>query len=236
MNFPCRIMLSWLGSSDLDQADTMQRLAGIKSQAPFWPRISALLESRNAWRGPQAVDGNRQLVPLQLLLPNTAFMRWWESSQLPDASLPDGPLSSFRVICTHRKERINVSQIHQQQSVFQPVVVAMFDLTVTATKSLLSQKSHWASHSGSGHVFALAESPSMTWFGTEAEYSTCLRSILDDIWANRDNQLDAWQQLYALACVKLWFKFMWKIGDDTEVARWQSDAMELHKAFAIESR
>ena len=111
----------------------------------------------------------------------------------------------------------------------------MFDLTVTATRSLLSQESHWASHYMSDHVFALAESPDMTWFGTEAEFSTCLRSILDDIWANRGNQLDAWQQLYALACVKLWFKCMWKIGDDTEVARWRSDRMELHKAFSFES-
>lgn len=29
VNFPCRIVLSWLGSSDLDQADTMHGLAGI---------------------------------------------------------------------------------------------------------------------------------------------------------------------------------------------------------------
>ena len=241
LNFPCRIMFSWLGSSDLDQAYTIQNLAGIKPQASpphhSWPRISALLESRNLWRGPQAIGGNRQLVPLQLLLPNTAFIRWWESSHLPEASLPDGPLSSFRVICTNRKERINISQIHQQQLVFKPVVVAVFDLTVTTTKSLLLQESHWASHSSvSDHVYSLTESLDMTWFGTEAEYSTGLRSISDDIWANRDNQLDAWQQLYALACVKLWFKCMWRIGDNTEVARWQSDAMELHKSFAFESR
>lgn len=239
MNFPCRIMLSWLGSSDLDQADTMQGLAGIESQVsppdPSWPRISALLESRNVWRGPQAIHGNRQLVPLQLLLPSTAFMRWWASYKLPEGLLPDAPLSSFRVICTHRKERINVSQVHQPQLVFQPVVVAMFDLTVAATKSLLSQKSHWASLPTTNHVYALTASLDMTWFGTEAEYSTCLRTLLDDIWANRDNQLDAWQQLYALTCVKLWFKCMWKIGDEVEVARWQSDAMELHKTFASKS-
>ena len=237
MNLPCRIILSWLGSSDHDQAYTIHGLAGIKAPVsyPSWPRISASLESRNVWRGPQAIDENRKLVPLQLLLHDTAFTRWWASYQLPEASLPDGPLPSFRVICTHRKERMNVSQLHQHQLVFQPVVVAVFDLTGTATKSLLSQKSHWTSQFMEHNVYSLAEGLDMTWFGTEAEYSTCLRSISDDIWANRDNQLDAWQQLYALACVKRWFKCMWKIGDEVEVARWQSDVMELHKAFAFES-
>lgn len=118
---------------------------------------------------------------------------------------------------------------------FQPVVVAMFDLSLTATKILLSRKSHWAFKSRANHVYVLAEILNMTWFGTAADYSTCFRSILDEIWANRDDQLDAWQQLYALACVKLWFKCMWKIGDAAEVARWQSDVLELHKALAAES-
>jgi hypothetical protein len=59
--------------------------------------------------------------------------------------------------------------------------------------------------------------------------------MLDDIWADRDKQLDAWQQLYALACVKLWFKCMWKIGDEAEVAKWQADVYELHQALAFGS-
>ncbi|GAB7331480.1 hypothetical protein MBLNU13_g02885t1 [Cladosporium sp. NU13] len=239
VNFHCRIVLSWLGSSDLDQADTMHGLAGIRCRAsqldPSWPRILGLLELRNVWRGPQAIDENRELVPLQFLLPNRAFMRWSASDQPLDGSLPDGPLSCFRIICTDRKERINVSQILQKQLVFQPAVVAVFDLGSAATTFLLSQKSHWAFQSVTNHAYALAESLDMTWFGTAADYSICLRTILDDIWANRDHQLDAWQQLYALACVKLWFKCMWKIGDEAEVADWQSDVHALHEAFASES-
>ena len=239
MEFDCCIVLSWLGSSDLDQADAMHSLAGIKCRAsppdPSWSRILTLLELRDVWRGPQAIDGNRQLVPLQLLLPHRSFMRWSAPHQPLDDSLPDGPLSSFRIICTDRNKRMNVSQIHQQQLVFQPTVVAVFDLSVAATTSLLSQKLHWASRFLDNHVYILAESLSMTWFGTASDYSTCFRSILDEIWANRDDQLDAWQQLYALACVKLWFKCMWKIGDAAEVARWQSDVLELHKALAAES-
>lgn len=239
MNFPCRIMLSWLGSSDLDQADTMHGLAGIRCKVsppdPSWPRIAALLEQRKLWRGPQAVDEHRQMVPLQFLLPNSAFVRWRASHQPLEGPVPDGPHSSFRIVCTHRNERVNVSQMYQPQLVFQPVVVATFDLSLAATTCLLSQKSHWASSNYITHVYACTEGLDMTWFGTAADYSTCLRTMLDDIWADRDHQLDAWQQLYALACVKLWFKCMWKIGDEAEVAKWQADVYELHQALAFGS-
>lgn len=232
-NYPCRIVLSWLGSSDLDQADTMHVLAGIKCRAfppdPLWPRILALLELRNVWRGPRAVDENRQLVPLQFLLPNDAFMHWWVPGIV---SVPDGPLSPLRIICTHRSERIEVSQIRQQQLVFHPIIVATFDLGLTATARLLSQRSLWASPYLTIHGYASTESLDMTWFGTAAEYSACLRTILNDIWADYERQLDVWQKLYALTCVKPWNKCMWKIGDEAEVATWQSDDVELHTKFA----
>ena len=235
VNYQCRIVLAWLGSSDLDQADAMHGLAGIKCKIspphPSWPQISALLEVRDVWRGPQAFDENQQLLPLQLLLPNRAFMRWWAPDQPLGDSLPDAPLSSFRIICTDRKERINVSQVHQQQLVFQPVVVAIFDLSLAATACLLSQKPHWADPSVSNDVYSFTQRPNMTWLGTPDDYSTCLRTILDDIWADRDHQLDAWQQLYVLACVKLCFKCMWYIADEAEVAKWQADALIYRRAF-----
>jgi hypothetical protein len=37
----------------------------------------------------------------------------------------------------------------------------------------------------------------------------CLQLLLDDIWADQEKQLDAWQQLYSLACVKKSFKHLW---------------------------
>jgi hypothetical protein len=36
-----------------------------------------------------------------------------------------------------------------------------------------------------------------------------LQLLLDDIWADQEKQLDAWQQLYSLACVKKSFKHLW---------------------------
>jgi hypothetical protein len=37
----------------------------------------------------------------------------------------------------------------------------------------------------------------------------CLQLIIDDIWADQDKQLDAWHQLYLLACVRTSFKYLW---------------------------
>lgn len=48
--------------------------------------------------------------------------------------------------------------------------------------------------------------------GSQAVFSTCLEQVLEDIWANEDGKLGAWQQLYMLACVKKWSKDFWTIG------------------------
>lgn len=109
----------------------------------------------------------------------------------------------------------------------------MFDLSTTATAALLWQSQWWTPDVYDMSTLVLARALEMAWIGTAADYSSCLQVILDDIWQDCDQQLDAWQQLYALACVKLWFKCMWRIGDEAEVVGWQSDADELHKAFGF---
>jgi hypothetical protein len=48
--------------------------------------------------------------------------------------------------------------------------------------------------------------------GTEADFERCRDGILKEIWANDRCQVDSWQQLYLLTCVKLYFKTLWKIG------------------------
>jgi hypothetical protein len=37
----------------------------------------------------------------------------------------------------------------------------------------------------------------------------CLQLILNDIWEDPDEQLDAWQRLYIRAYVRKWFKYLW---------------------------
>lgn len=100
-------------------------------------------------------------------------------------------------------------------------VVVAFSLGATVSTLLISLRTKWEGVTTSLQaVFDSFASFTVTWIGTPAEYSGCLQSILDDIWTDPDQQLDAWQQLYALACVKSFFRRMWKIGDEAKVARW----------------
>jgi hypothetical protein len=76
----------------------------------------------------------------------------------------------------------------------------------------------------------------MSWVGTATAYSACRQALLDDIWRDRDHQLDAWQQLYVLACVKLCFRRMWKIGNEAKVSRWTNmDDYDYCSSSAFES-
>lgn len=51
--------------------------------------------------------------------------------------------------------------------------------------------------------------------GTSADLACCQQMIIDEIWENRNEQLDAWGQLYILANVKKWFGSYWKIREPT---------------------
>jgi hypothetical protein len=48
--------------------------------------------------------------------------------------------------------------------------------------------------------------------GTLHQRQECLKLIIQEVWQNTDNQLDAWGQLYLLACVKKSFSTHWKIA------------------------
>jgi hypothetical protein len=100
----------------------------------------------------------------------------------------------------------------------------MFDLSTTATEALMLQSQWWTPEDAGSRTLATMNSLGMTWVGTAADYTSCLQVILDDIWQDRDQQLNAWQQLYALACLKLCFGRMWKIGNEARVARWTENA------------
>jgi hypothetical protein len=47
--------------------------------------------------------------------------------------------------------------------------------------------------------------------GTQQDFSTRLDQILSVVRADEQGQLDAWQQLYTLACLKTYFKDFWTI-------------------------
>jgi hypothetical protein len=214
------IVLTWRGKGDQDEIDIMHGLAALlsprfgRSPERSWSQVLALMEERDVWRGPQAVDQRHALLPLQFLLPNSAFLHWWMSSQPWSSPSTSGFHSTFRLICVHPKQwKSGTKLLQRRQMASKETTVAFFDLSVTATTTLISQSIDWTSLDNMSQFYTLAYALKMTWVGTKADYSACLKAIIDDIWANRDEQLDAWQQLYTLACVKLYLKRMWKIAD-----------------------
>jgi hypothetical protein len=223
------IFCSWQGSRECDESHIMHNLAAIRVPKPSLPdafgqQLLALSEAREVWRGLQAVDKIGKLLPLHFLLPNSAFLSMWATSQLWTTPLITDPTSPLRLMCLRRSTQAHVSRMLPFRLGYEQELVAMFDLSIAATAALLSQSQWWTSHYLDNDIFSIAHNPEMTWVGTAAEYSSCLQLILDDIWADRDQQLDAWQQLYALACVKLCFKHMWKIGDEARVAKWMESS------------
>jgi hypothetical protein len=48
--------------------------------------------------------------------------------------------------------------------------------------------------------------------GTLQQHQECLKLIIQEVWQNSNNQLDAWSQLCVLACVKKYFSTYWKIA------------------------
>jgi hypothetical protein len=48
--------------------------------------------------------------------------------------------------------------------------------------------------------------------GTSQQREECVQLIIQEVWQSIDNQLDAWHQLYILACVKKWFSTYWEIA------------------------
>jgi hypothetical protein len=65
--------------------------------------------------------------------------------------------------------------------------------------------------------------------GTLQQREECVQLVKQEVWQNTDNQLDAWHQLYILACVKKWFSSYWVIAasDDGSEAGKITDEPEL---------
>jgi hypothetical protein len=63
--------------------------------------------------------------------------------------------------------------------------------------------------------------------GTPQQRQECLQLIIQEVWQNTDNQLDAWGQLLILACVKKDFSTYWEIvvsDDDSDADTWATSS------------
>jgi len=224
------IVLSWLGTGDRDDSYVMKVLASFQDgrwlPSQHGSEILDLFEARDTWQGLQAQKGS-QLLPLQLLLPNRAFVQWESASRKRASSLsPDGISSSlFRLVFLDRHSCESPDWMRRQQieiSCPNPEVFATFVLSATTTRHLLEHP-----------VLSVRQHPggtmgdhSMLWDREDSRDSVCQEAVLEDLQANLHKHLaPQQQQQYVIDCVKRGFQcMMWR--HDKDDAPWCDLSMD----------
>jgi hypothetical protein len=74
--------------------------------------------------------------------------------------------------------------------------------------------------------------------GTPCQRERCLQLVIQEIWQDTESELDAWSQLYILACVKKSFRAYWRIAvsdDGSEAGKITNDADLISESISSES-
>lgn len=202
---------------DLAQAvDSALRKLRARSHEAWYKFNTQLLEVCEAWQvfyGLTTVCEPGRLSPLQMQWPQVhAGTSEAAASKSPDfwplthasissVPLPDSlklrwPRRTMRLLCLDPKQVATGPVVRTE--VFR--ATAYFDISEKCSEAIGDLVIDNSSSSGR--------------FVESMGQERCLRLILEDIWADQDKQLDAWQQLYLLACVKKWFRYFWVMGVD----------------------
>lgn len=207
------VIHSWAGSSVPNELPVISCFSRILNRmltsrfmrTDFKPQMMAFLETRLSWIGPCFADAKGATSLLQLVWPAREYAGLSNSHVDRGQDEPDDGISrGLRLVCLHPRIRRDSFKPDGNLTHLRPVVVASFEIRSTLTNALLAkniQGVDWYSD---------RRTP---WSGTPANLSTCLQAISEEIWADVNHELDAWQQLYALACVKVHFRRMWRTED-----------------------
>jgi hypothetical protein len=168
------------------------------SHHPWYNFNIKLLRVCEAWDISFGVAAEREpdrLSPLHIQWPQP------DTSRLSHLSIPE-IVSIPRLRQTMRLLCLDIKQIATGEIVRAGVfrVIACFDVSEECSKAMGDLELDDASQLGR--------------FVESMGQERCLQLIIDDVWADQDKQLDAWQQLYLLACVETSFKHLWVAGPD----------------------
>jgi hypothetical protein len=108
----------------------------------------------------------------------------------------------FRLLCLKNRGQTT----RRQWSPCTEAVVGACDVDSELLGALLDSRSVRDRHSCEARL-----SWPPTFVGTQADFYCCLEQVKQEIWANKKGQLDAWQQLCMLSCVKKNFEHFWTI-------------------------
>lgn len=104
----------------------------------------------------------------------------------------------FRILCLANLDWVRTPRVPNLGEQYEKDVVSLFDTRIESFEDLREDLNNPFS------AFPRFQ-------GTQEDFSDCLEQILSKVRADEQGQLDAWQQLYTLACVKTGFKHFWTI-------------------------
>jgi hypothetical protein len=170
-------------------------------------QIENMLETRQTWIGKFSQSGESVEPRLLFMTPAREFANPVAShiDQMQDVS-DDGVTSVLQMVCLHRRTRLDHGfQVRGQMAHSTPEVVVSFETSSTLVKVLFAKSNR----------VNRERSTNKPWLGSLAatDLESCVQAILEELWADVRHQLDAWQQLYALACVKAHARWIRRIED-----------------------
>jgi hypothetical protein len=174
----------------------------------FNKQLLKLCEAWHMFCGEVSQREPARLAPLQIQWPQVHINKFPTPSILETISLR-WPRETMRLLCLDVKQ---IATAHiMRNGDFK--VIACFDVSEACSKAIGDLEidnspllGRFADPTGG------LESDPLPPLGRLVEpmrAARCMRLILDEIWADQEKQLDAWQQLYVLACVKTSSKHLW---------------------------
>jgi hypothetical protein len=207
--------VSWDASVPLNEQHVIANLMHVALLAIEYPErekrevmvrttvFPALLRRHKIFIGRRTLP-RRERFMLNIQIPSHTAWKVLRASGRVDATL-DYP-NHFRLLCLANCDETPLERIHE--GCWTPCtegVVGLCDIDLEALKPLMKPPS-------TEDYFPFCVFPRVEPFeGTQDQFLCCLEEVKQEVWANKKGQLDAWQQLCMLVCVKKNFGHFWNI-------------------------
>jgi hypothetical protein len=218
--YSTELVISWMGRGEPNEMPIMTSFSHFlespgrtlqeegHDRIEFLQEIGNILESRHTWIGQLSNHGGSFEPRLSFMTPARDFAKSVASDidRTQDVS-GDSATSVLQLVCLHHRTRLDHGiQVLGQMAHSTPKVVVSFEISNTLVKALFAKNNT---------VYLWKERLNKPWLGTlaAADLERFVQAILEELWADVRHQLDAWQQLYALACVKAHVRWLRRIGD-----------------------
>jgi hypothetical protein len=170
--------------------------------------LFAAFDAKQLFVGEQVYNAEYELRPLQISLP-LQHVVYSHKTVFPSSFRR--MRANLRLTCPTNKS----DEAHEDE---------YFDLSVRSSSYILQFRT--AAPSFEHYTTNMAK---IAFAGTLQQREECLQMMIEEVWQNNGDQLDAWFQLYFLACIKTSFRDYWQIAasDDRNEAGKITDGTEV---------